>query len=79
MSKILKNLGKVALTIPLLIILFIVGLVDLIQIDALLEHEIPFLLYPLIAALYFVIIWILSKIVKSDLSDLADSDSFDSD
>lgn len=79
MSKILKNLGKVALTIPLIIILSILVIIDLIQIDALLEHEIPFLLYPITAVLYFVIIWILSKIVKSDLSDLADSDSFDGD
>lgn len=79
MSKIFKNLGKVALTIPLIIILFIVGMVDLIQIDSLFEQEIPFLLYPIVSGIYFLILWIIWKLSSGDFSDSSDFDSFDGD
>ncbi len=79
MSKLFKNLGKVALTIPLLIILFIVVIVDLIQIDSLFEQEIPFLFYPLFSIVYFLILWIIWKLSSGDLSDASDFDSFDGD
>lgn len=79
MSKLFKNLGKVALTIPLLIILFIVGIVDLIQIDYLFEQEIPFLFYTIFSIIYFLILWIIWKLSSADLSEGSDFDSFDGD
>lgn len=79
MDKILKTFGKIALTIPLILILTIVGFIDLLQIDYLLKYEINFLTYLFITIIYFLIVWILSKVNAGHFSDIGNSSDFDVD
>lgn len=74
----LKTFGKIAITIPIIIVLFIVSIVDVLQIDSLFDQEISFIFYPITTIIYFFLIWILSKLALEDGSiDTFDGDSSD--